>query len=88
MANAQSKEVNLKFAYQDFKGLEASDLFINLWTYNYLTGHLPCSNYFLNVLKEIWCPAWGDFKTVTDKIKKCDKEFINIYNINYSNFTK
>lgn len=78
MANAQSKEVNLKFAYQDFKGLEASDLFINLWTYNYLTGHLPYSNYCQNVLKEIWCPAWGDFKTVTDKIKKCDKELINI----------
>ena len=45
MANAQSKDVNLKFAYEDFKGLEASDLFINLWTYNYLTGHLPYSNY-------------------------------------------
>ena len=45
MANAQSKEVNLKFASQDFKCLEASDLFINLWTYNYLTGHLPYSNY-------------------------------------------
>ena len=84
MANSLSKEANLKFSYQDFRCLDAPDLFINLWTYNNLTDHFPrlaCetySTYCENAFKKIWCLAWGDFKTVVEKIKKYDKDFINI----------
>ena len=42
MANSLSKEANLKFTYQDFRCMYAPDLFINIWTYNYLTDHFPC----------------------------------------------
>ena len=42
MANLLSKEANLKFTYQDFRCMYAPDLFINIWTYNYLTDHFPC----------------------------------------------
>ena len=47
-------------------------------------GHIII--YFKNALKEIRCLAWGDFKTVVEKIKKYDKDFINISN--FSDSTK
>ena len=78
MANSLSKEANLKFTYQDFRCMYAPDLFINIWTYNYLTDHFPClacetySNYCKNISKEIWCEEW-DFKTVVEKIKNVTK---------------
>ena len=63
---------------------------IYLWTYKYSTAHFPClacetySNYCENALKDIWCKEWGDFKTVVEKINKCDKDFINISNFSSS----
>ena len=90
MANSLSK---LKFSYEDFRGLDAPELFINLWTYNYVNDHMPClacesySNYCEKALKEIWRFAWGDLETVVGKIKKCDKNFIDISNfLSYTNW--
>ena len=34
---------NLKFTYEDFEVLDTPDLIIHLWTYNFLTDHLPCT---------------------------------------------
>ena len=37
-------------------------------------------------MKEKWCSEWGDFNYVIEKIKKCDKNFIDISN--FSNNTR
>ena len=78
------KEVNLRFSKQIFREESTPDNFINLWTYNYYVNHKPCiacdtySRYCEEVLKEVWCNDWGNFDFVIEKIKNCDKNFINI----------
>ena len=41
---ANLKEANLMFSEEDFREVDAADLFINLWTYNYFKKHLPCTS--------------------------------------------
>ena len=71
--------------------LDAPDLFINLWSYNYYKKNKPSfacdtySRYCEEILKEIWREEWGNFDSV-EKIKNCDQDFININN--YSTATK
>ena len=89
---ANSKEANLLFSEEDFRELDAADLFINLGTYNYFKKHLPCtscnaySHFCEKILKERWCDEWGNFDSVMEKIKKTDKSLINVNN--YSTATK
>ena len=42
MATVFSKQTDLKFNKQSFRELDAPDLFINLWTYNYFKKHKSC----------------------------------------------
>ena len=91
MANLLSKESDLKFNKQTFRELSAPNNFINLWNYNYFEKHKPCftcdmySKYCEEVLKEVWCNDWGDFDFVMEKIKNCDKGFINLNNYSKGN---
>ena len=91
MANLLSKESDLKFNKQTFRELSAPNNFINLWNYNYFEKHKPCftcdmySKYCEEVLKEVWCNDWGDFDFVMEKIKNCDKGFINLNNYSKDN---
>ena len=91
MANLLSKESDLKFNKQTFRELSAPNSFINLWNYNYFEKHKPCftcdmySKYCEEVLKEVWCNDWGDFDFVMEKIKNCDKGFINLNNYSKGN---
>ena len=83
---------NLRFSEESFRELNAPDLFINLWIYNYFKEHKPCiscNTYFRfceKILKERWCDHWGNFELVVEKIKNTDKTFININK--YSSLTK
>ena len=91
MANLLSKESDLKFNKQTFRELSAPNNFINLWNYNYFEKHKPCftcdmySKYCEEVLKEVWCNDWGDFDFAMEKIKNCDKGFINLNNYSKGN---
>ena len=84
MANLLS--VNLRFLEENFRELDAPNLFVNLWTYNCFKMHKPCiicDTYFRfceKILKERWCDDWGNFDSVVEKIKNCDGTFININN--------
>ena len=53
---ANLKEANLMFSEEDFREVDAADLFINLWTYNYFKKHLPPTMYLprrvLSLLRE------------------------------------
>ena len=84
MANFDSKE-ELKFNLDAFRELHAPDLIINIWTYNKNFVHKSkCAicktycDYSTQALREKWKAEWGDFEFVTNKFKKCDKNFINI----------
>ena len=88
---ANSLSANLKFSEEDFRELDASDLFINLWTFNYYKKLEPCitcdtySRFCKKILKERWCDDWGNFDLVVEKIKKTDQTFININYYSESN---
>ena len=78
---ANSLSANLRFSEEDFRELDASDLFINLWTHNYYKKHKPClacdtySRFCKKILKERWCDDWGNFDLVVEKIKKNRSNF-------------
>ena len=90
MATVLLKQTDLKFNKQSFRELDAPNLFINLWTYNYFKKHksrFACdtySRYCEEILKEIWRDDF--FESVVEKSKSCNKTFINISN--YSTRTK
>ena len=75
---------NSKFIYKDFEVLDTPDLIIHLWTYNFLTDHLPCtacstySSYCEKELKKRWMKEWGPCEQAVEKIIKCDSDFLNV----------
>ena len=78
--------MKLKFTIKYFRELDAPGNLINLWNYSLITDHFPClacrtySGFCKTVLKGKWSPEWGDFDFVIEKIKNCDKNFIDISN--------
>ena len=92
MANSLSKEMKLKFSIEDVREQDVPENIINLWTYNYATQYHPCyacetyGGFCEKILQERWCSEWGHFNYVIEKIKKCDKNFIDISN--FSNNTR
>ena len=92
MANNSSEEIKLVFTIEDVWEQDIPNNIINLWVYNYVTNHLPCRacaiyrGFCETILREQWCPDYGNVDFVIEKIKNCDKNFINI--MNFSSATK
>ena len=87
MANTLSREIPLKFTKNDFREMDTPNLLINIWTYNYYKPHCQNCNackiyteWNVEILAERWKEEWGDMNNVVEKLKKNDKDFININN--------
>ena len=92
MTNSLSKEMKLKLSIEDFREQDVPEIIINLSTYNCVTEHHPCyasetyDGFCERIMKEKWRSEWRDFNYVIEKIKKCEKNFIDISN--FSNNTR
>ena len=87
MVNTLSREVLLKFTKSDFREMDTPNLLINVWTYNYYKPHCQNCNaceiyteWNVKILAERWKEEWGDMNNAVEKLKKNDKDFININN--------
>ena len=87
MANTLSREIPLKFTKSDFREMDTPNLLINVWTYNYYKPHCQNCNackiyadWNVEILAERWKEEWGDMNNAVEKLKKNDKDFININN--------
>ena len=75
----------LKLNFDLMKELDAPNLIIDIWSYSdHLKKNSNCLIYehyrfhCLELLKKKWQNEWGDFDHIMNKIKKNDKNFINI----------
>ena len=87
MANTLSREIPLKFTKHNFREMDTPNLLINVWTYNYYKPHCQNCNackiyteWNVEILAERWKEEWGDMNNAVEKLKKNDKDFININN--------
>ena len=87
MATTLLREIPLKFTKNDFREMDTPNLLINVWTYNYYKPHCQNCNackiyteWNVEILAERWKEEWGDMNNVVEKLKKNDKDFININN--------
>ena len=87
MANTLSREIPLKFTKHNFREMDTPNLLINVWTYNYYKPHCQNCNackiyadWNVEILAKRWKEEWGNMNNAVEKLKKNDKDFVNINN--------
>ena len=87
MATTLLREIPLKFTKSDFREMDTPNLLINVWTYNYYKPHCQNCNackiyadWNVEILAERWKEEWGNMNNAVEKLKKNDKDFVNINN--------
>ena len=87
MATTLLREIPLKFTKNDFREMDTPNLLINVWTYNYYKPHCQNCNackiyadWNVEILAERWKEEWGNINNAVEKLKKNDKDFVNINN--------
>ena len=87
MATTLLREIPLKFTKNDFREMDTPNLLINVWTYNYYKPHCQNCNackiyadWNVEILAERWKEEWGNMNNAVEKLKKNDKDFVNINN--------